>query len=100
LADFSWEIVERKRAQEKIERYADEMERSNEDLEQCADVISHDLREPARMVKSYMELLENRYRGKMDDKADMFIRLRRGRRRADGGDDRGPAESLVRGDAR
>jgi PAS domain S-box-containing protein len=73
LADFSWEIVERKRAEAKLEHYAAELKRSNEDLEQFAYVVSHDLREPARMVKSYLELLEDRYQSQLDEKADKYI---------------------------
>jgi PAS domain S-box-containing protein len=73
LADFSWEVVERKRAEEEVERYAVELERSNEELEQFAYIVSHDLREPVRMVKGYLGLLERRYRGQLDEKADRFI---------------------------
>ena len=73
LADFSWEIVERKRAEARLEHYAARLERSNEELEQFAHVISHDLREPARMVKSFLDLLEKRYSDQLDARAEEYI---------------------------
>ncbi len=72
IASFR-DVTERKDAQQKIERYAAELERSNQDLEQFAYVVSHDMREPLRMVASYLGLLKRRYRGELDEKADMFI---------------------------
>jgi signal transduction histidine kinase len=65
---------ENRLAHEELRKKAEKLARSNAELEQFACEASHDLQEPLRMVINYTQLLAERYRGRLDDQGDSFIR--------------------------
>lgn len=74
------EIRLRKKAEEELQNYANELKKtnqslkqSNQQLEQFAYAASHDLQEPIRIVAMYVDLLNLRYGKNLDEQAQGFL---------------------------
>ena len=72
---FVRDISERKRADAELARQAEELTRSNVELEQFAHVASHDLQEPLRTVLSFTQLLQDNYAEHLKGDAEEYLRF-------------------------
>jgi PAS domain S-box-containing protein len=67
------DVTTLKKAEIMLKLKIEELKRSNEELEKFAYISSHDLQEPLRMITSYLQLLQKKYQGHLDEKADQYI---------------------------
>lgn len=73
LIMFTEDITGRMKAQDNLKKLNQQLTESNKELEQFAYVASHDLQEPLRMVSSFLQLLEKKYRSQLDEAALQYI---------------------------
>jgi PAS domain S-box-containing protein len=73
LVGMSRDITESKRAQEKLTRYAEQLEQSNRELQEFAYVASHDLQEPLRKVQVFSSRLQAKYSEALDDRGQDYL---------------------------
>ncbi|MFC1996550.1 ATP-binding protein [Chloroflexota bacterium] len=64
---------ERKLAEDSVREYAANLERSNRDLLDFANIASHDLQEPLRKISTFSDMLVTRYSGSLDKQANEYL---------------------------
>lgn len=67
------DISKRKKAEEQLRETITELKRSNDELQQFAYITSHDLQEPLRTIASFTQIMEKRYKNRLDSDADEYI---------------------------
>ncbi len=73
IRSIAVDITERRRTEELLSKRTRELEETNNELQQFTYVASHDLREPLRMITSFSQSLEKRYKDKLDKTANEYI---------------------------
>lgn len=67
------DITERKQQQEDIKKYVNQLKSKNRELEQFSYITSHDLQEPLRTVLSFIDLIQDDYKGKLDENLNVYL---------------------------
>jgi PAS domain S-box-containing protein len=69
------DVTERKRAEQQLREYAENLKRSNEDLELFAYIATHDLQEPIRGIVAYSELLLNQCKEERTPNTEKYLKI-------------------------
>ena len=72
LATF-YDITDQKKGEKQLKNTLEELERSNAELQEFAYVASHDLQEPLRATAGFLQLLQTKYKDRLDEKAHHYI---------------------------
>ncbi|MEJ7587739.1 MAG: PAS domain S-box protein [Ferruginibacter sp.] len=80
LVGMGFDVTERKKIEQELlvsnehmEQKALQLKTSNAELERFAYIVSHDLQEPLRMVSSFLKMLQQKYKSKLDDTGEQYI---------------------------
>lgn len=73
LVGYSLDITSIKEADRQLKEYARELEKKNDDLQHFVHATTHDLRSPLRNITSYLQLLDKRNQGKLDEDSRSMI---------------------------
>ena len=60
-------------AEKQLKEHAEELEKSNEELQNFANVASHDLQEPLRKIEAFSSRLQQRYSDKLEDEGNQYV---------------------------
>jgi len=76
FAKVTRDLTDKKLAEDKLKRYAEELKFQNSELQQFAYVASHDLQEPLRKIKTFSDLLISKYENALDEEGrNMLLRM-------------------------
>jgi PAS domain S-box-containing protein len=67
------DVTDRKRVAEKLKLYSDKLERSNRELQDFAQVASHDLQEPLRKILAFGDRLQSKAGASLDEQSGDYL---------------------------
>ncbi len=65
--------IERQQVLEKLRNLNEQLMQTNQELEQFACIVSHDLQQPLQRIVGFAQILAKKYKGSWDDKADLYV---------------------------